>query len=100
MGTVRLSTIDIDQSLKALNNWTLDAHTNSISKAWTFASFKAAIDFIVSVSAIAERQNHHPEFLSTYTKVRIRLLTHDADGLTHKDFEQAMAIDRLMNSHL
>jgi 4a-hydroxytetrahydrobiopterin dehydratase len=50
----------------------------------------------VCVSEIAESQNHHPEFLSTYTKVQIRLVTHDADGLTHKDFELALAIDQLV----
>jgi 4a-hydroxytetrahydrobiopterin dehydratase len=54
-----------------------------------------AIAFLVKVSELAEIQNHHPEILSTYTCLRIKLWTHDAQGLTHKDFELAEAIDRL-----
>jgi 4a-hydroxytetrahydrobiopterin dehydratase len=96
MAIVRLSDIEIDEGLKTIDNWTLDAHAASISKTWTFQSFKAAIGFIVNVGEIAESQNHHPEFLSTYTNVQIRLLTHDAGGLTRKDFELAVAIDQLM----
>jgi len=96
MRLIRLNAHEIAEGLNALNNWTLDAHAASISKEWIFDSFKTAIHFIVSVGEIAESQNHHPEFLSTYTKVQIRLVTHDADGLTLKDFELAAAIDQLV----
>ena len=96
MQLIRLNTHEITEGLNALNDWTLDAHAASISKAWVFDSFKTAIQFIVSVGEISESHNHHPEFLSTYTKVQIRLLTHDADGLTHKDFELALEIDQLV----
>lgn len=96
MRLVKLDNKGITEGLKTLDHWIFDAPTSSICKAWVFDSFKAAIDFIVRVGEIAERQNHHPEFLSTYTKVQIRLLTHDANGLTHKDFELAAAIDQLI----
>ena len=47
---------------------------------------------------IADRLDHHPELLSIYTIIRIRLSTHDASGLTHKDFELAAEIDSLYKS--
>ena len=100
MREVRLNSNEIARGLNALDNWTLDAQEASISKEWIFDSFKRSIGFIVSVSEIAERHNHHPEFLSTYPKVRIRLLTHDAHGLTQLDFKLAIAIDQLMKSDL
>jgi 4a-hydroxytetrahydrobiopterin dehydratase len=50
------------------------------------------------VADIAEHQNHHPEFLSVYRKMRVRLSTHDASGLTQKDFDLAAAIDSLIAS--
>ncbi len=96
----KLGDDEITAGLATLDQWTLDAHGASISKVWVFDSFKAAIDFIVSVGEIAEVQDHHPEFLSTYTKVQLRLLTHDANGLTHKDFALAAAIDQLMKRDL
>ena len=98
MQHVKLNSEEIEQGCQALEHWTLDTHQTSISKTWTFESFKTTIAFIVRVSDIAERHNHHPEFLSSYTKVQIRLQTHDADGLTHQDFDLAVAIDQLINS--
>ena len=93
-----LNSAAIDQRLMALNKWSLDAHKASISKAWVFDRFQTAIHFFVKVGELSERHNHHPEFLSTYTKARIRLLTHDAHGLTAKDFDLAQEIDQLINT--
>ena len=67
-------------------------------KQWQFDSFKTAMEFITEVADIAEHQNHHPEFLSVYRKMRVRLSTHDASGLTQKDFDLAIAIDSLIAS--
>jgi 4a-hydroxytetrahydrobiopterin dehydratase len=97
MSILRLNSHDIDQGLSTLDHWTLDAHKASIRKEWEFDSFQTAMRFMVKVGDIAEQHNHHPEFLSTYTKVRIRLLTHDAKGLTQLDFKLAYAIDQLIN---
>ena len=94
----RLNSNEIDQALQGLNKWGLDSLTECIWKEWTFDSFKTAMDFFVKVGAIAERRNHHPEFLSTYTKMRLRLTTHDALGLTQKDFDLATEIDCLIET--
>jgi 4a-hydroxytetrahydrobiopterin dehydratase len=95
MQTQRLSSHDIDQGLKALDGWTLDAHKASIRKAWVFDSFRTAMQFFAAVGELAEVMDHHPEFLSSYTKMRIRLTTHDAYGLTHQDFALAKQIDQM-----
>lgn len=91
----RLSTHDIRQGLNTLDGWVLDADPSHICKAWRFDSFRAAMDFFVAVGELAEQLDHHPEVLSNYTHVRIRLTTHDAHGLTDQDFELAMRIDQL-----
>lgn len=96
MRAARLNSQDIEQGLSTLDSWTLDAHQASIRKEWSFESFQTAMRFLSDVGNIAERLNHHPEFLATYTQVRIRLLTHDAHGLTQKDFELAAEIDQLI----
>jgi 4a-hydroxytetrahydrobiopterin dehydratase len=46
------------------------------------------------VGILVEKQGHHPELLM-FNKVNIRLATHDADGLTDKDFTLAKAIELL-----
>ena len=96
MPVAKLNSAEIDQGLSTLAHWTLDAHKASIRKEWNFDSFPTAMRFLQKVGEIADRQDHHPEFLSTYTHVRIRLLTHDAYGLTQKDFKLAIAIDQLI----
>jgi len=51
---------------------------------------------MASVAIVAERMNHHPEWCNVYTKVTIRLTTHDANGVTSKDIDLAKAIDTLL----
>ena len=82
--------------MSKLNAWTLDDHQASISKAWVFDSFKTARDFFSKLADLAELHDHHPEVLSSHANMRIRLWTHDAGGLTVKDFELAMDIDQLI----
>lgn len=94
---LKLNPIEINAELKQLHQWALDADSMNISKAWNFVSFQNAMTFLSKVGDLAAQHDHHPEFLATYTNVRIRLTTHDALGLTHKDFELARGIDQLIN---
>jgi 4a-hydroxytetrahydrobiopterin dehydratase len=91
----RLSDADIDAGLKLLANWQLDADKTCILKEWKFDSFAEAMRFFVQVGELAQSHDHHPQFLSNYTQVKIRLSTHDANGLTEKDFKLAQQIDLL-----
>jgi 4a-hydroxytetrahydrobiopterin dehydratase len=47
------------------------------------------------VGDLAERAGHHPDIDIRYNKVRLGLVTHDAGGLTAKDFDLAAAVDKL-----
>lgn len=95
---IRLNRPEIDAQIKQLDGWYLETDNANIRKAWAFVSFQTAMRFLSKVGELAECHDHHPEFLSTYTNVRIRLTTHDAQGLTHKDFELAIAIDQLVKN--
>jgi 4a-hydroxytetrahydrobiopterin dehydratase len=48
-----------------------------------------------SVGELAEKAGHHPDIDIRYNKVRLALITHDAGGITAKDFELAAAADKL-----
>ena len=43
-----------------------------------------------------EAQNHHPEWFNVYNKLSIRLSTHDAEGVTEKDFKLAQTIEGII----
>ncbi|MFA9188137.1 4a-hydroxytetrahydrobiopterin dehydratase [Flavobacterium sp. FBOR7N2.3] len=81
------------QFLTKLENWTF--LNDGIEKKFEFKNFNQALGFIVQVGLLAETKNHHPELFNVYNKVTIRLSTHDAKGVTDKDFDLAKAIEKL-----
>lgn len=94
-----LKSSQIANALQQLDQWTLETNETYIQKEWVFESFQTAVRFFVKVAELAQDADHHPEFLSTYTKALIRLTTHDAKGLTSKDFDLAMQIDSLIRQY-
>ena len=63
-------------------------------RSYRFADFREALAFVNRVGELAERAGHHPDIDIRYNTVTLALTTHDAGGLTAKDFELARAIDR------
>jgi len=63
-----------------------------------FKDFIEAFSFMTSVAIVAEKLGHHPDWKNVYNKVNIALNTHDADGLTNKDFQLAKKIDRILKT--
>jgi 4a-hydroxytetrahydrobiopterin dehydratase len=96
MANEPLNVSQVEARLKSLHQWAFNASDSSIAKEWRFESYKKAIEMLVKVSELAESHNHHPEMVSAYTRIRVKLWTHDAQGLTSKDFELAQAIDQLV----
>ncbi len=84
----------IDIALRELPDW--KRSEARIARQFVFADFIAAFGFMSSVALLAERANHHPEWSNVYNRVSIELTTHDAGGLTERDFELATAIDKLV----
>ena len=90
----RLSKAKITQGLAKLNGWKL-TH-NALTKGFTLSSFTGAAKFIARIAPIANRMDHHPDLqLHRYKRVKIMLSTHNAGGVTRKDFALAGKIDKL-----
>ena len=66
-----------------------------ISRTFVFKDFPAAMDFVNAVAEIAEQAQHHPDIDVRWNKVTLALTTHDAGGLTEKDFALARQIEKL-----
>lgn len=91
----KLSGQDVNDRLRALQNWQLAADGLSISKTFKFKDFSAAWGFMSRVALLAEKMDHHPEWLNVYNRVEVTLSTHDAKGLTMLDFQLAAFMDDL-----
>ncbi len=61
-----------------------------------FPDFAAALAFVNRVGTAAEQAGHHPDIDIRYNRVRLALVSHDAGGLTEKDFALAATIDALL----
>lgn len=91
-----LSDIEIQRSLGTLPGWARKG--NTLTRTYQFSAFPAGIDFLRKVADIAESQQHHPDVDVRYTKLIFNLSTHDAGGITEKDFTLARAVDALYGS--
>ncbi|MEO1211386.1 MAG: 4a-hydroxytetrahydrobiopterin dehydratase [Cyanobacteria bacterium J06638_20] len=88
-----LAESEIQNRLSQLSGWELDGKT--IKCVRTFGGFPEAVAFVNKLVDPAEAAGHHPDLAISYNKVTVSLSTHDAGGLTEKDFAMATAISTL-----
>ena len=81
----------ISERLAALPAW--QRAGDEIVKTFELPSFPEAIAFVTRVADRAEAADHHPDLDIRYRKVRVALSTHDAGGITDKDFDLAAEIE-------
>jgi 4a-hydroxytetrahydrobiopterin dehydratase len=89
-----LSVEEIQILLPSLPDWRLE--NNALVCSIRFPDFLQAIEFVNAVAHLAERQDHHPEIVISYTEVTLRYWTHTAQGITSLDFKGAKEAERLI----
>ncbi|NQW61652.1 MAG: 4a-hydroxytetrahydrobiopterin dehydratase [Deltaproteobacteria bacterium] len=94
----RLSPQQIDEALSTLPAWTLVEEGSAIRRELRFAGFDEAMVFIVALAEVARRLDHHADLYNVYDRVTLRLSTHDAGGLTERDFAFAAGAEGVLRS--
>ena len=79
--------------LKRVAHWHFE--NDAIIRHFEFKNFLESLAFIQSVGLLADKANHHPEIFNIYNKVQLKLSTHDAAGVTEKDFLLATEINSI-----
>ncbi len=92
----KLSEKEINDNLEGLEGWTYN--DNSLQTSFEFENFKEAFTLMTRIAFEAEAQNHHPDWSNVYNQLEISLSTHDAGGVTEKDFKLAKAIEKIVNA--
>lgn len=82
-----------DLNAEGSGAWRIDGAR--LSRSYRFSGFAEAFGFMAEVALHAERADHHPEWQNVYNRVEVQLTTHDAGGLTDKDFALARAMERV-----
>jgi 4a-hydroxytetrahydrobiopterin dehydratase len=86
---------EVASRLSSLPAW--NVKRGELERTFVFADFRAAIAFVNQVAEEAEAAGHHPDIDIRYNKVHLALVTHDAGGLTLKDFRLAAAADKIVS---
>lgn len=90
----KLTETEIEQRLLKLPEW--EYYDNAISAEFEFDNFKDCFSAMSRIAFECEALNHHPDWSNTYNVLKIAISTHDADGVTEKDFKLAHAIEDII----
>jgi len=89
----KLGSAQINKALASVKGWKKKGST--ITRTYQLKDFPAALRFVNAVGRRAEKAWHHPDIDIRWNKVILTLTTHDAGGLTKKDFSLARMFDRI-----
>ncbi len=92
----KLTEQEINDRLENLDGW--EYSENAIHTSFEFENFKEAFTLMTRIAFEAEAQQHHPDWSNVYNQLEIKLATHDAGGVTEKDFKMANAIEGIVNA--
>jgi 4a-hydroxytetrahydrobiopterin dehydratase len=91
--SAKLSESEIRSALRDVTGWTV--LNDKLHCEYKFADFIQAFGFMASAAIAAEAMGHHPEWMNIYNRLIIDLTTHDAGGISAKDFELARKLNAL-----
>jgi 4a-hydroxytetrahydrobiopterin dehydratase len=86
-----LSELEIATRLASVPSWSVE--NGMLVRTFARKDFRGALAFVNRVGELAEQAGHHPDIDIRYNRVRLALVTHDANGLTAKDFDLAAQAD-------
>jgi len=93
MASRKITATQIRAALRAVPAWRRAG--KAIRRTYAFKDFVVAMRFVNRAAKLAEAAWHHPDIDIRWNKVTLTLTTHDAGGLTRKDFALARKFDRL-----
>jgi 4a-hydroxytetrahydrobiopterin dehydratase len=88
-----LTDAELRQALTTLPGWAVE--NAKLHREFRFADFVHAFGFMATAAIAIEKMNHHPEWSNVYNRVTVDLTTHDAGGISAKDFELARLLDSI-----
>ena len=84
---------EIEEGLKALPEW--KHQDNYLIREYNTKNWKETVFLFNAIASLAEAHWHHPDVEVSFKKLKIRLTTHETGGITEKDFNLALEIEKL-----
>ena len=67
-----------------------------LERVFKTGGWPATLMVVNAIGHLAEAAWHHPDLAVSYASVTVRLTTHDAGGVTDRDFELARQIEAMV----
>lgn len=83
---------EIAQRLLAHPGWAFQ--DGALVKKFELPGFMDVVRLVNDVAGPAEDADHHPDMFINYRRITFTLVTHDAGGVTEKDFALLQEIER------
>jgi 4a-hydroxytetrahydrobiopterin dehydratase len=93
MPSQKLAEPEISAHLLKIPQWIVK--DGKLHRQYSFPDFSLAIGFMMAAAVLIEKKNHHPEWFNVYNRVTVDLTTHDAGGITAKDFDLAAVMEQI-----
>jgi len=93
MALVTATDAEIQLFIEHYSDWSVS--NGKLQREYVFSDFVQAFGFMTQVALLAEASNHHPEWFNVYKKVNVALTTHEADGITERDFKLAKQMEAI-----
>ncbi|MGO9481530.1 MAG: 4a-hydroxytetrahydrobiopterin dehydratase [Candidatus Kryptoniota bacterium] len=93
---MKLSRQEIESRIAKLPGWRYSGE--SIMKDYKLKDFQDAMGFVVRIALAAEKIDHHPDLTIEYNRVKVILTTHSEEGVTEKDIELAVKIEKFIGA--
>ena len=94
MSIEKLTDQQIEAGLKDLPGWELK--DEKLHRELKFKNFVQAWGFMTQAAILAQQADHHPEWFNVYSKVIIDLTTHEAGGISQRDFDLAKEMNGVL----
>jgi len=78
-----------NEILEFLKTYSWELRSKALYKKYLFSNFITAIKFINEVAKIAEKYNHHPKLINSYSSVELYWITNDVGEITQIDINMA-----------
>jgi 4a-hydroxytetrahydrobiopterin dehydratase len=87
----KLDDAEVLEKVARLSGWSVK--NGKLHREYKFADFPHAFGMMATAAPAIEKMDHHPEWSNVYNRVTVDLSTHDAGGITQKDFDLALLLE-------
>ena len=89
--TMKMAEAEVAEMVEKMPGWSVK--DGKLHREYKFADFPRAFGMMATAAPAIEKMDHHPEWCNVYNRVTVDLNTHDAGGITRKDFDLAKLLE-------